>query len=193
MIAAVIIPTAGAEPVAGGDQPAAERGFDHQSRSAGASVSRLPDGPDRLLDIYKGAAQRFGIDWRVLASSGYSETLHGTYPAPGIRSAAGAVSCCRGVMAICVSGDCGDVWSHYAVDGSGDGLKDPYEPADSIYTAARIYRGLQNSLDGDRRLMWAAYNAGIGAVTEYGGVPPYPETQAYVERCEGYFERLGSR
>ena len=37
--------------------------------------------------------------------------------------------------------------------------------------------------------MAAAYNPGIGAVTRYKGVPPYAETQAYVEKVRALYQR----
>jgi len=40
------------------------------------------------------------------------------------------------------------------------------------------------------RLAMAAYNAGVGAVKKYGGVPPYRETQAYVKRIEKLYREL---
>ena len=41
----------------------------------------------------------------------------------------------------------------------------------------------------DLVLVAAAYNAGVGAVARYGGVPPYAETQAYVEKVQALHQR----
>ncbi len=50
-------------------------------------------------------------------------------------------------------------------------------------------RWLLAYFEGDVRLVAAAYNAGEGAVERYGGVPPYPETRAYVARITAWFRR----
>lgn len=61
----------------------------------------------------------------------------------------------------------------------------PDEPAENIDGGAKLLRELllryQNHPD-QVRLALAAYNAGAGAVARHGGVPPYRETNAYVER-----------
>lgn len=65
------------------------------------------------------------------------------------------------------------------------GVEDPLNPADNIDGGVRFLRQLLDRYDGDIRLTLAAYNAGPGAVDEYGGIPPYRETQTYVERVTG--------
>jgi soluble lytic murein transglycosylase-like protein len=58
---------------------------------------------------------------------------------------------------------------------------DPSDPASAIDGAARY---LRTSIDqfGSTELAIASYNAGRGAVSRFGGIPPYPETQNYVEK-----------
>ena len=61
-------------------------------------------------------------------------------------------------------------------------LEDPFDPEKNLDTGLRHLRGLLDLFKSDVKLALAAYNAGLGAVTRYGGVPPYRETQNYVQR-----------
>jgi soluble lytic murein transglycosylase-like protein len=61
------------------------------------------------------------------------------------------------------------------------GVGNAYDPAQNIWGGTRYIRGLLERFHGDVRLAVAAYNAGPAAVEKYGGVPPYAETQGYVE------------
>jgi soluble lytic murein transglycosylase-like protein len=62
------------------------------------------------------------------------------------------------------------------------GVRDSFDPAENIDGGVRHLRGLIERFDNDLSLALAAYNAGERAVLQYGGVPPYPETQQYVMR-----------
>lgn len=66
---------------------------------------------------------------------------------------------------------------------------DPFAPADAIPGGARMLRDLLRRYKGDRQLATAAYNAGIGTVEKYGGVPPYAETMAYVAKVDALYDR----
>lgn len=60
----------------------------------------------------------------------------------------------------------------------------------SLTAGANYLRHLLDRFDNDLTLSLAAYNAGPGAVERHGGVPPYPETQAYVPRVMAEYEAL---
>lgn len=62
------------------------------------------------------------------------------------------------------------------------GVKDSLDPADNLDGGTRYLRGLIERYNGDLKRALAAYNAGEGAVARHGGVPPYPETLAYVRK-----------
>ena len=61
-------------------------------------------------------------------------------------------------------------------------VEDPFDPHANLEGGIRYLRDLLRLFPGDLRHVLAAYNAGEGAVQQYGGIPPYPETQRYVER-----------
>jgi hypothetical protein len=60
-------------------------------------------------------------------------------------------------------------------------LSDPFDPERNLEAGLTHLRRLLMKYPDVRRAL-AAYNAGEGAVSRYGGVPPYRETQTYVQR-----------
>jgi hypothetical protein len=115
-------------------------------RSAGPSALARQEIPPQALRLYWEAAQRYGLDWAILAGIGKVECDHGRDPGPscareGVVNAAGA----GGPMQFIAS-----TWSRYGVDGDGDGRADRWDQADAIFAAAnylarsgapRDYRG----------------------------------------------------
>ncbi len=72
------------------------------------------------------------------------------------------------------------------------GVLDAFNSDQNIRGGARYLGLLLRDFDGNERLAAAAYNAGPGAVQRYKGVPPYAETQVYVERVDTLRRRYGA-
>ena len=67
---------------------------------------------------------------------------------------------------------------------------DALDPTQAVDGSARLLKSLLSRFGGRTDLALAGYNAGPGAVQRYGGVPPYAETRAYVDRVTSYWEAL---
>ncbi|MBA3808802.1 MAG: lytic murein transglycosylase [Solirubrobacterales bacterium] len=107
--------------------------------------------PPFLLPIYQAAGTAYGIPWQVLAAINEVETDYGRDLSV---SSAGA----EGWMQFLPSS-----WAQYGVDANGDGFRDPYNPADAIFAAARYLR----AAGGDTNIK--------------AGIFSYNHSQAYVE------------
>jgi soluble lytic murein transglycosylase-like protein len=60
------------------------------------------------------------------------------------------------------------------------GIQDPFDPQQSIDGGSRFLKDLLTRFGGDLTLALGAYNAGPHRIEQYGGVPPFAETQNYV-------------
>lgn len=69
------------------------------------------------------------------------------------------------------------------------GVEDAFSPRENIHGGVRHLRSLMDRFDNNVPLALAAYNAGHVAVITHGGIPPYPQTRAYVNRILRQLER----
>ena len=85
-------------------------------------------------------------------------------------------------------------WKQFGIDANGDGERDVWDPVDAIHSAAELNclnRRLVSEVPGTPlHNILAAYNAGHGAVRKYDGIPPFPETENYVQRVLDLAQRF---
>jgi peptidoglycan DL-endopeptidase CwlO len=121
--------------------------------AASSAVAGVP-----YADLFSRAGARYGIDPALLAAVAAKES---SFNASAV-SPAGA----QGLM------------QFMPATAKGLGVN-PLDPTSAIDGAAR-YLGSLTKQFGSTELALAAYNAGPGTVSRYGGIPPFPETQNYV-------------
>jgi Transglycosylase SLT domain len=121
--------------------------------------------PPFLLPIYQAAGTAYGIPWQVLAAINEVETDYGRDLSV---SSAGAEGWMQFLPA---------EWAQYGVDANGDGFKDPYNPADAVFAAARYLKAAGG--DSDIRGAVFSYNHSQAYVDSVmlraqllGGTPP---------------------
>jgi soluble lytic murein transglycosylase-like protein len=128
--------------------------------TAGAGDGSTPFGAE--IDA---AAARYGIDPSLLRGlvrqeSGFDPRAHSSAGAMGLTQLMPATA-------------------------SSLGVTDPYDPVQSLDGGAHYLRQMLDRFGNDPAKALAAYNAGPGAVARFGGVPPYAETQHYVQNILG--------
>jgi len=136
------------------------------STSATSPAASAPSGYGAYSSLITQAAARYGIDPALLYGVISQESAFN----PDAVSSAGA----EGLAQI--------MPENFA----SLGVTNPFNPAQSIDAGAKLLSENLNTFNGNTVDAVAAYNAGAGAVQSYGGVPPYPETQNYVQKVLAY-------
>ena len=132
--------------------------------SSTPSTSGLGSIPANLAPLFLSASSQSGVPPQLLAAVARAESGYN----PNAVSSAGA----EGIMQL--------------MPGTAAGLGvDPFNPAQAINAAAQLLASYIHQF-GSIPLALAAYNAGPGAVQRYGGIPPYTQTQNYVQTVMGY-------
>jgi soluble lytic murein transglycosylase-like protein len=68
------------------------------------------------------------------------------------------------------------------------GVNNLFDPEENIMGGAKYLRQMLNQFNGNIEVALAAYNAGPGSVKKHDGIPPYKETQNYVQKVLNYFQ-----
>ena len=147
------------------DVPSAIPVLNESTQAPESSTEEIPNTgklacSDELNQYFQQAADTYGIDVKLLKCIAYAESRFQT----DATSKSGAM----GVMQLMPK-------SAEAL-----GVEDAYDPEQNIMGGAKFIASLLEQFDGNIEYALAGYNAGPNRVKEYGGVPPFEETQNYV-------------
>jgi murein DD-endopeptidase MepM/ murein hydrolase activator NlpD len=123
LVALAAATSASADPLPGADTPNLTSVLFPQLLLPPAQPQQLSF--DQLLPIWQGAGQAYGVPWSVLAAINKVESGFGQNMGP---SSAGAIGWMQFMP---------DTWARWGTDANGDGVADPWNAEDAIYSAAR--------------------------------------------------------
>lgn len=125
-------------------------------------INQVSSGSESLDDIFAEVADEYGVNLNLLKAVAKAESDFDTE----------AVSWCgaQGIMQL------------MPTTAESLGVEDPFDARQNITGGAKMLAYLLDDYNGNVSLALAAYNAGSGAVSRYGGVPPYNETLRYIDR-----------
>ena len=140
------------------------------AETKGTTGTRNSDGTltTTLADIFRRASEKYGVSYEFLTAVAKAESDFN----PNCVSSAGA----KGIMQI------------MPAEAKGLGIQNVFDAEQNIMGSAKLLAAHLKKFNGDTTLAAAAYNAGSGRVKQYGGVPPFKETQNYVKKIAAYMK-----
>lgn len=124
--------------------------------------------PENLADIFAEASETYGVSEKLLLCIAKTESNFNA----NATSSTGAM----GIMQL------------MPATASALGVTNAYDARENIMGGASLMAQHLQKYNGNVSLALAAYNAGSNAVDQYGGIPPYAETQTYVQKVLGYMD-----
>jgi Rod binding domain-containing protein len=149
-----------------------------ESPTAGAVVGEGEWASRRVLDrlqeldhVVEEASSRHGVDSSVIraviaAESGGNPRAQSSRYAKGLMQLTDSTAAAMGVRKV-------------------------FDPRENVLGGTKYLRQLLDQFDGNLDLALASYNAGPGAVEKARGIPPIPETRAYVKTVKSMIQAMG--